>query len=231
MRFPPAKAASSTSMTNGFGPFISVSASAITPENSGSTRMSLGAAMIELERDRGRIEPDVERVEHRARHRHREMRLVHRGDVRQHRRDRIAAADAAACEIRRKAPAARIGLRPGEDAALIDRADMVGIDRRGARQEAQRRQRPRNWPASCPVRCCIGFARRSSATFHLRRSLTGTRSKSTGISPRRSGPPAAPADSPRSAGCPRRDRRVRSRRRHNSRRRTAARTGRCPSPG
>ena len=75
----------------------------------------LGAAMVELERDRGRIEPDVERVQHGARHRHREMHLVHRGDIRQHRRDRIAVADAAAGETRRKAPAARIGLRPGED--------------------------------------------------------------------------------------------------------------------
>ena len=118
----------------------------------------LGAAMIELEGDRGGIEPDVERVEHGARHRHRKMHLVHRRDVRQHRRDRVAAADAAAGEIRRKAPAARIGLRPGEDAALIDGADMIGIDGGGARQEAQRRQRPRNWPASCPVRCCTGFA-------------------------------------------------------------------------
>ena len=72
----------------------------------------LGAAMVELERDRGRIEPDVERVQHGARHRHRKMQLVHRRDVRQHRRDRVAAADAAAGELGRKAPAALIGLAP-----------------------------------------------------------------------------------------------------------------------
>ena len=35
-------------------------------ENSGSTRMILAAAMVELKRDRGGIEPDVERVEHRT---------------------------------------------------------------------------------------------------------------------------------------------------------------------
>ena len=75
----------------------------------------LGAAVIELEGDRGGIEPDVERVEHRARHRHRKMHFVHRGDIRQHRRDRIAVADVSAREVGRKAPAARIGLRPGED--------------------------------------------------------------------------------------------------------------------
>ncbi len=101
----------------------------------------LGAAMIQLERDRGRIEPNVECVEHGAGHRHREMQLVHRGDVRQHRRDRIAMADAAAREPGGKTPAAPIGLRPGETTAFIDGADMIRIHRRGPRQEAQRRQR------------------------------------------------------------------------------------------
>ena len=101
----------------------------------------LRAAMVELEGDRGRIEPDVERVQHRARHRHREMHFVHRGDVRQHRRDRVAVADAAAGETGRKAPAALVGLRPGEAAAFIDRADMVGINGGAAGEETQRRQR------------------------------------------------------------------------------------------
>ncbi len=101
----------------------------------------LGAAMIELERDRGGIKPDVERVEHGAGHRYRKVQLVHRGNVRQHRRDGIAVTNVSGREIRREAPAARISLRPGEDAALVNDADMVGIDRRGARQETQRRQR------------------------------------------------------------------------------------------
>ena len=126
----------------------------------------LGAAMIELEGDRGGIEPDVERVEHGARHRHRKMHLVHRRDVRQHRRDGIAAADAAAGEIRRKTPAARIGLRPGEDAALIDRADMIGIDGGGARQEAQRRQGDEVGRRLVQSDVVLVLARRSSATSH-----------------------------------------------------------------
>ena len=98
-------------------------------------------AMIELECDRGRVEPDVQRIEHGTRHRHREMQFVHRRDIRQHRGHRIALADAAASEVRRKAPAALAGLRPGEDAAFIDRRDVIGIHRGAAHEEAQRRQR------------------------------------------------------------------------------------------
>ena len=40
-----------------------------------------GAAMIELKRDRSRIKPDVERVEHRAGHRHGKMQFVHGWNV------------------------------------------------------------------------------------------------------------------------------------------------------
>ena len=69
------------------------------------------------------------------------MHLVHRRDIRQHRRDRIAMADVAAGEPGRKTPAARIGLRPGEAAAFVDRADVIGIDGGAAREETQRRQR------------------------------------------------------------------------------------------
>ena len=94
------------------------------------------AAMIELKRDRTGIQPDVERVEHGAGHRDRKMHFVHRRDVRQHRRDRIATADVPGRQKRRKAPATLMGLRPGKDAALIDGADVIRIDLRSARQEA-----------------------------------------------------------------------------------------------
>ena len=60
------------------------------------------------------------------------MRLVRRRHVRQHRRDGIADAYALRAP-RRETSAALIGLRPGEAAALIDRADVIGIDRRAAR--------------------------------------------------------------------------------------------------
>src|ERR1700730_18562193 len=68
------------------------------------------------------------------------MQLVHRRDVRQHRSYGVTMADIAAHQKRGKTPAARIGLRPGEGAALVDGADMIGIDRSGARQETQRSQ-------------------------------------------------------------------------------------------
>ena len=101
----------------------------------------LRAAMVELEGDRGRIEPDVQRVQDGARHRHGEMHLVHGRDIRQHRRDRVAVTDTAAGEPGRKAPAALVGLGPGKTAAFIDRADVIGIDGGAAREEAERRQR------------------------------------------------------------------------------------------
>src|SRR5258708_30375834 len=69
------------------------------------------------------------------------MHFVHRGDIREHRCDRIAVSDVSARKVRGKTLAARISLRPGKDAALVNRADVIGIDGGGARQEAQRRQR------------------------------------------------------------------------------------------
>ena len=141
IRLPPANAASSTSIDERLW---ALHQRQRFRDHAGKFRIDqndLGAAMVELEGDRGRIEPDVQRVEHGAGHRHREMQFVHRGDIRQHRRDRIAMADAAAGEIGRKAPAALIGLRPGEAAAFIDRADVIGIDGGAAREETQRRQR------------------------------------------------------------------------------------------
>src|SRR5438874_8547185 len=69
------------------------------------------------------------------------MHLVHGGDIRQHRRDRVAGANVATGQIGRKLPTSRIGLRPGEAAPLVNRADLIGIDGGAARQETQGRQR------------------------------------------------------------------------------------------
>ena len=101
----------------------------------------LCAAMVELEGDGIGFEANVEGVEHRSRHRHRKMHLVHRGNVRQHRRDRVATADAALRQERRETAAALVGLAPGEDAAFVHRAGEVRIDRGGALEKTQRRQR------------------------------------------------------------------------------------------
>ena len=96
----------------------------------------LGAAMVELERDRGRIEPDIERIQNGAGHRRSKMQFIHRRGIRQHGRHRIAVPDAAAREPRREAAAARVGFGPGEALAFIDRAEMIGINGGGARQKA-----------------------------------------------------------------------------------------------
>ena len=99
------------------------------------------AAMVELEGNRRRVEPDVQRVQHGTRHRNGEMHLVHGRDIRQHRRYGVAIADTAAGKPRRKTPAALIGFGPRKTAIFIDRADMIGIDGGAAREEAERRQR------------------------------------------------------------------------------------------
>ncbi len=189
-----------------------------------------GAAMIELKRDRRGIEPDVQRVQHRARDRDRKMQLVHGRNVRQHRRDGIAGTDVAAGKVRRQPMAARLGFRPGEDAVLIDRADMVGIDRRRARQKAQwaeRNEVGRGLVQPDQILVLAAIHRPPSISC----TPTENRSKSTEKSPPRSGRPAAPAYSPRSAGCHRPDRPGQWHRRHSSRPRTAARTVPCPWRG
>ena len=100
----------------------------------------LGAAVIELERDGAGVEPDVQGVEHGAGHRHGEMDLVHRRNVRQHRRDGVAAADALLRQERGEAGAALAGFRPGETAVFVHRADEVRINCGGPFEEAERGQ-------------------------------------------------------------------------------------------
>ena len=151
---------------------------------------NFGAAMVELKRDRGRVEADVQRVQHGVGHRHREVQFVHCGNVRQHRRDGVAVADAAAGEIGRETLAALVGLRPGETPAFIDRADVVRINRGGAREEAERCQRDivRRRLLETNAVLVLGCAHRlcpiSQKTLLTRIRFTRTRSKSTGRSRR-----------------------------------------------
>ena len=98
------------------------------------------------------VEADVERVQHRAGHRHAEMRLEHRRHVGQHHRDRVADADAARGERAGEPAAARVGLAPGRRAPPWTTASALRIDLGRALEEAQRRQRRRSSPRSCPGR-------------------------------------------------------------------------------
>ncbi len=104
-------------------------------------QQDLCAAMLQHERDRAGIEPRVERVKNCAGHRHGEMSLIHRRDVRQHRRDRVATADALAREPRGKPAAAVVGLAPGEFALFVHDAGQARIDVRRALEKADWRQR------------------------------------------------------------------------------------------
>ncbi len=97
--------------------------------------------MLQHECDRCGIEPRVERVEHRARHRDAEMRFVHRRHVGKHRSDGIACPDAPLRERRSKPPAARIDFRPRERAFVAHDRRPIRIDIGAARDERQRRER------------------------------------------------------------------------------------------
>ena len=98
-------------------------------------------AVRELESNRFGIEPDVQRVQHRAGHRHAEMRLVDRGNIGRHHGDGIARTHATLLQSRCEAAAAGVGLRPGAAPLAVDNGDPIGIGLGGLRQEAQRRER------------------------------------------------------------------------------------------
>ena len=97
--------------------------------------------MIEREGvDRG-VEPGVDGVEHRARHRHAVMAFEHRRRVGEHHRDGVAALDAALAQRRGEPPRAGIEVAIIAPQRAVDDGDVVGIDRGRALQELQRRQR------------------------------------------------------------------------------------------
>ena len=97
--------------------------------------------VLEDERDRRGVETVVERVEHRARHRHAEVRLVHRRSVGRHHRDRVAAADAEARERRGEPARALVDLGPGVASIAVHHRHAIGERRRAAGQERERRER------------------------------------------------------------------------------------------
>ncbi|MNQ31925.1 hypothetical protein D3C85_453080 [compost metagenome] len=100
----------------------------------------LGLAVLEHEGDGLGVQAHVEGVEHRADHRHAEVRLEHGRDVRQHHRHRVATADAATGQGRGQAPAALVGFGPGAADGAVDHRGVVGVDARGALDEAERRE-------------------------------------------------------------------------------------------
>ena len=101
----------------------------------------LGLAVVELERDHGGVEPRVDGVEHRARHRHAVVALQHRRRVGQHRRHRVALADAALAQRRGELARPRIELAVIPPQRAVHDGKLIGKYRRCALQQRQWRQR------------------------------------------------------------------------------------------
>ena len=100
----------------------------------------LGFAVLQREGDRFGVEPCVQRVEHCAGHRHREVGLEHRRYVGQHHRDGVADADAAMHQAAGQATAARVRFTPGLAARTVDDRGAVRIHVGRALDETDRRQ-------------------------------------------------------------------------------------------
>ena len=101
----------------------------------------LRLAVLEHETDSLGVEPGVERIQHRARHRHAEMRFDHFRRIRGHQRHRIAAANAKPGQRGCKSPGALIGLRPCVSPLAVHDRGQVRIHVRGASDQRQRRER------------------------------------------------------------------------------------------
>ncbi len=106
----------------------------------GVGQQDLGLGVVQDVGDGLGLEADVQRVDHRARHRDAVVRIQHGGHVRQHHRDRVAGPDAPADERRGEPPAAppQLGI-VGAPGAMNDRGPPR-IHIRRALEEADRGQ-------------------------------------------------------------------------------------------
>ena len=101
----------------------------------------LAFAVVELEGDHRGVEPRVDGVEDGARHRHAVVAFEHRRRVGQHRRHRVAAADAALLQRRGELPRARVELAVAPPQRAVHDRGMIGKHGGRALQQRQRRQR------------------------------------------------------------------------------------------
>ena len=116
----------------------------------------LGLAMLEQEGDRLGVEASVQRVQHGADHRHGEMRLVHRGNVRRHHGDGIARGRRRRAQRRGEAAGAGIGLRPGAALLAVDDGDPVWVALPPPWAGSPVARAAHSSPRSCPSRRCTG---------------------------------------------------------------------------
>ena len=94
--------------------------------------------MVEHEGDGAGIEPGVECIQHGASHRHAKVGLDHFRRVRQHRRNRIANADAVFCQRGGKPATARIRFLPRIAPPAMDNRCSLRIDLSGPGDKSQR---------------------------------------------------------------------------------------------
>ncbi len=97
--------------------------------------------MAQHERNRLGVQPRVQSIQHRAAHRHAEMRLVDRRYVRCHHRYGVIPADAATLQRGREPATARIGLTPGEALLAMHNGRMIRMHVGGTLDERERRKR------------------------------------------------------------------------------------------
>ena len=101
----------------------------------------LRLGMVELERDGCGIEPRVDGVEHRARHRHAVVAFQHRRRVGEHDRDGVTALDAALRQGRSEAARAGVKLAIAAPQRPVNDRGVIGKYRRRPFQERERRKR------------------------------------------------------------------------------------------
>ena len=97
--------------------------------------------MVDHERDVGRVEPGVHRVQHRLRHGHAELGVEHGGHVGKHDGNGVVLANSELRKRRCETAGAGVKLRICEGLGAVHNRGVIREDQRGAGQEAQRRQR------------------------------------------------------------------------------------------
>jgi hypothetical protein len=100
-----------------------------------------GGAVLQDKGNRTGIEAIIQRIQYRARHRHTVMRFEQCRHIRREHRNGVARPDATPAQRIGEAAAALVEFAIGETPRAINDRELVGIDRGGARQKSERRQR------------------------------------------------------------------------------------------
>ena len=133
--------------------FASASAACAVLANSRSTMKTFASAWSSMKAIDSRIEPRVERVEHRARHGDAVMGFEHRRRVGEQHGDGVAAPDPLIRQRRGKPARPRVELGIGDAALAVDDGDDDRDARRRCGRGSSAASAAGNWPASGRGRC------------------------------------------------------------------------------